>query len=607
MVNRNTVMRQIKRILFSLFMTMSVEAAVASPWPTGVTDRVEVVTGQTIKINILDNDLGEGLFVKSANESSITWGRISISEDKKSVTYTPNYDYEGFDSFWYVLEDAEGRTNAAEVNIYVSKVAWSKANNDTAKAAYTGVFGIPVLDNDEGTELKVVSVNEWSTNKGKVWIDVDGKVKYQQVGEPRGEQIDEFWYVTEDKWGRKNAAKVTVALSESFSGEWPTANPDVAVAKNGLKAMIPVLDNDIGFGLKLKETDIGTEKGGHTAIVDRVIRYSPPKGFTGTDAFWYVFEDSLGRLNSARVEVEVTQNTKLSVVEFCGNTYETDGTVENTNLTNRIPVPTENRYVSLGSPDFGNRGGYIDGRRYYREGSLETGFSLWIDFDGMIAKVEESSAGENLYFVGAYNNHAYYAQGRHLYAHDGYESVDLGNRFEGIVDSSNEDQEGVIRSVARGNALYITAEISAPAPFVSKRNDWRISDGLDLNLFWRGNVNLWLSDVSSPRAIRRDISQLTYFNGYGYRFNHSHNDSTEYWYQNYTVDQIDGEVLAEIAYGAAGEIIENNDRLFIVTEPFSVDREGLYTTPGKLYVIDNYNESDSFVELAVCGDDEVMD
>lgn len=590
-------MKKLTKMLLFLLAVVSMEIAVASPWPQGTVDLTEAVNGQVVSLNVLENDVGDGLFIRSVNESSLMWGRVFINPGKKSVSYTPRYGYEGYDQFWYVLEDEQGRTNASYVSIEVKNLPWSVAKNDSANAAYTGVISIPVLDNDEGTELRVVSVNEWSTNKGKVWLTENGVVKYQQVGEPRGEQIDEFWYVNEDKWGRKNAAKVVITLSESFSGEWPTANPDFAEAKNGLRAMIPVLDNDVGDGLALKGVDIGTEKGGRTEIVDKVIRYSPPKGFSGTDAFWYVFEDSLGRLNSARVEVEVSENTKLSVVEFCGSTYETDGTIENTTFSDRTPVPTVTRYLSLDGTDFVS-GGEIDGRRYFREGTEEAGYSLWMEQDGETIKLIEPDIGQSLYFVGAYNKHVYFAQGRLLLAHDGSKTTNMGDLFESIVDSSNDDQEGVISSEARDNALYITALIGTTEIFDTQESRWRISDGLDLNLYNQGTLGR--SFPETDNYFQMDISQLTYFNGFDYRFNYRHNDAEDFWYRNYTVDKADLDVLDEIVSGAAGEIIENNHRLFVKTAPFSTQRDGLNVVSGKLYVIDDYNEESSFVELATC-------
>ena len=97
-------------------------------WPDAIADSVTVNKNTPTKINVLVNDVGEGLSLKSVNTSSVNWGTISINGDK--ALYTPRYDFTGEDEFWYVFEDAWGRTNSAKVSIMV-KAPNAVALNDT--------------------------------------------------------------------------------------------------------------------------------------------------------------------------------------------------------------------------------------------------------------------------------------------------------------------------------------------------------------------------------------------------------------------------------------------------------------------------------------------
>jgi hypothetical protein len=576
--------------------------ASASPWPVGQNDSINAVAGQSVPISVLRNDVGESLTIKSVNESSVGWGRITISEDKQSVVYTPRYGFEGEDEFWYVLEDNDGRTNAAKVIVSVNNLAWPIANIDSANAHYNEVISVPVLDNDYSVagRISIVSANEWSVDQGKVWIGDDNEIKYQQVGEPRGDQTDEFWYVMEDELGRKNAAKVTVYLTEDTAALTISGKDDVAEASNGLRAIIPVLANDTGNELTLKVADAQTQQGGDAAIIGSVIRYTPPLGYSGTDSFSYTIEDNQGRTSSANVIVKVTKNTELSVVEYCGSTYETDGTLAGTALTDRTPVATESKYLALGNEDFIEQQLSFNGKRYYREGSLQAGMTLWFEVDGNTVKFEQAAVDEYMYIVGAYNEQLYYVKGQRLYAYDGELTKDLTDQLGSVVRFS-EGSSYNVTGEARGDALYLTTRSSEGLfPQAVKLTYWRISDGLGLNLFATGDIISRYEDLFIPSRIQMDNSELTYFNGFDYRFSHQHNDSEEFWSQFYWVQRTDGDVLMENEFGAAGEMIEDNNRLFIKTAAYTTDRLGLINEPSRLLVIDN--QSGGFIELATCED-----
>lgn len=586
-----------KTFFYSALVVASVGSAYAGPWPVGIYDEATALNKKATVIPVIANDTGDNLFVSSVNASSKRWGKVSINEDKKSVTYT-SYSA-GEDEFWYVLEDDQGRKNAARVTIKVVSNAWPKASSDTAKAAYNEIITIAVLDNDTGTGLTLKSANKWSADYGKVWIEGD-QIKYQQVGEPRGDITDEFWYVFEDQWKRTNAGKVTVSVSNNPTTPWPKANVDTAEAKNGLVAMIPVLANDRGDGLTITETNSWTHNGGKTDIVEDLIRYTPPKNFTGTDHFWYDFEDKFGRTNSAKVTVEVTQNTALSIVEFCGVNYETDGTAGNTVETNQEPTEAIPQYLAIGGVDFVEQGGVIGNRRYYIKGTQEAGLSLWVEIDGSQTKLVDAEAGEALSLVGAYNKHAYYSKGLNLFAHDGQKVTDLGYLFGGIDGDIGTQQypiEYSIVGLAANNALYIKAITSNANVMTYTTKEWRLSNGLDLTMVWidkKANVYNDLVSVGSTVLNVTDETQLTYFSGFEYskqwRRNYWNSDS----YDKSLVVADRNEELKRVIIDSDvwdnTNIVENNNRLFIV--------QGNNETGGKLYAIDPFDRS--FDELASC-------
>ena len=585
-------MKRVSKAVLSVLAACSVSTTFASPWPVGINDEATAVYRQATVIPVIPNDIGENLYIAEVNTTSLRLGSVRINEDKLSVTYTSANATE--DEFWYVLKDDQGRTNAAKVTVSISDNNWPAANTDTAEATYNEVITIPVLDNDTGTELTLSSVNEWSSDQGKVWIE-DNQVKYQQVGEKRGDITDEFWYVFEDKWGRKNAAKVTISLNDEPTTAWPTAVADAAEAKKGTNVLIPVLANDEGEGLTLTKTNAWSQNGGKTQIVEDLIRYTPPQNFTGTDVFWYDFEDKFGRKNSTQVTVDVAPNTALSVVEFCGTNYETDGTSENTVLTSLSPTPYVAPYQLLDITEVsGETGAEIAGRRYYVEGDEETGFSVWTEFDGAVSKVVDAPVGKPVYLVGAYNQSMYFAQGFNLFAHNGDELTDLGYLFDDIIDSSNENEEYSINSNTEGGVLRVTAVSNNSVERVIKTNQWRVADGLDLQMvpmhraLTETSVDAWLPNVFVTR-----VYDYKYFNGLDYRFQYRYDWSAETGDVNENSFAINDreEVVGKLVGSSTGDMVENNNRLFVSI----VNNENESST---LYAIDNFNNN--LIEIANC-------
>lgn len=185
-------------------------------WPVAVTDKANHENSDPLTLSVLENDIGANLFIKSVNIWSLNGGKISISADKKSLTYQtliPQSEWPVSDEFWYVLEDGWGRTNSAKVNIllgYQTKpAAWPDAATDTAVVIKNQPTKINVLANDTGVGLSLKSVNTSSVKWGTISINGD-KALYTPRYDFTGD--DEFWYVFEDAWGRTNSAKVSLTV-----------------------------------------------------------------------------------------------------------------------------------------------------------------------------------------------------------------------------------------------------------------------------------------------------------------------------------------------------------------------------------------------------------
>ena len=401
-----------------LLSSSLVSVANASPWPVAVVDKASAVSQQTIDIPVIANDIGTGLQIIQVNTTTKRLGRASINSGKQAINYRSASGFVGEDSFWYAFKDSQGRTNSAKVTINVTAQQpkppqWPKAVNESPQVKYNTPTVIAVLANDNGVGLTIKQVNTSTVKGGKVSISSDGKkVVYTPPKDFSGN--DEFWYVFEDAWSRTNAGKVTPVVKNNTSSPWPTATPDSASTVSPNSVLIPVLNNDIGEGLKLKAVNATTVKLGKASIVGSSIRYVPRAGFTGQDSFWYSFEDVNGRANSTQVFVDVkTGNAQLSSIQFCGANYFTDGTAANTNTSNnaldpnRVQLDTNANVEGFTSP----AGAFatIGNDTYKLLTDATKGKRVVLERGGQVVAVIKDWEKGEIYGVGVRNNTFYFA------------------------------------------------------------------------------------------------------------------------------------------------------------------------------------------------------
>ncbi len=107
--------------------------------PVAVDDSVRVIANEEalIPVSINDSDLNADDTLSVSGVSTANNGTVSVVGNQ--VSYTPNADFTGVDSFTYTIADSEGATDVATVNIVVD------LDDDTL----TGTSGADVLIGDD--------------------------------------------------------------------------------------------------------------------------------------------------------------------------------------------------------------------------------------------------------------------------------------------------------------------------------------------------------------------------------------------------------------------------------------------------------------------------
>ncbi len=180
-------------------------------------DDSEITNENTaVVIDVLNNDFDAD--ADSLSVKGVTVPVNGVAETNGiSITYTPNTDFIGIDSFSYSVEDGVGGTATALVSIEVVVVNDPPvANNDSAEVLIGGSVSIPVLNNDtdpEGATLSIISVN--NGNKGTASLNpADNTVTYQ-AGSRRGG--DSFTYTIEDDGGLTATTTVNISIVRKLS------------------------------------------------------------------------------------------------------------------------------------------------------------------------------------------------------------------------------------------------------------------------------------------------------------------------------------------------------------------------------------------------------
>jgi VCBS repeat-containing protein len=189
----------------------------------------------------------------------------TLSGTAPNLTYTPDKNFNGSDSFLFKVNDGIADSAPATVSITVASVNDPPVANDDAAATRedTPIDTIDVLANDTDIDnegrylyLDTLSLSEVTQGKnGLVAINPDGSLRYSPDENFFG--TDEFTYTVADNKGAESSAKVTVTVSGVNDAPAITSTPVTTAAAGtqyayDVNAVDPDLTNTLTFSLTTK-------------------------------------------------------------------------------------------------------------------------------------------------------------------------------------------------------------------------------------------------------------------------------------------------------------------------------------------------------------------
>ncbi|ELB2038827.1 tandem-95 repeat protein, partial [Vibrio parahaemolyticus] len=211
-------------------------------------DSTNVVEDTPTIINVLGNDTfeGDGKVVSLDTNNGPANGTVSVNPDG-SVTYTPNDNYQGTDSFTYIVTSG-GVSESTTVSVDVTPVNDAPvAKDDIATTQEDTAVTIDVLPNDSDVDGDKLSIESASVPKEQGTVEVvDGKLVFTPAENFNGDA--EITYTVTD--GQlTDEAKVTVTVNPV--NDAPTIKVDAvesltedAVNTDTVVATLTVRDTD---------------------------------------------------------------------------------------------------------------------------------------------------------------------------------------------------------------------------------------------------------------------------------------------------------------------------------------------------------------------------
>lgn len=339
--------------------------------PVQQDDAVSTDEDLAITIDVLANDSdieGDDLAVSIATNA--VHGSLVLNDDN-TVTYTPNTDYNGTDSFTYTVSDGNGGTSIATVNLTIDPV------NDTPISVVDlittdedAAIIINVLANDSDVDGDVLTVTSVAgALNGSVVINVDNTLIYTPNVDYNGSET--LSYTIDD--GNGGVVTEYVHITINPVNDAPVAQDDVFEGDQDINITGNLLsDNGNGADsdpdgdiIAVVAQNITTANGAVVISTNGNFIYTPNAGYFGTDSFSYTLEDGQGGVNTATANITLiatnrppsAQDDMFDLTrdnELSGNVLLNDSDVDGDALTTQASVITTSQGGSVAMTSTGD-------------------------------------------------------------------------------------------------------------------------------------------------------------------------------------------------------------------------------------------------------------
>ncbi len=314
-----------------------------------VADKATVVEDTPTIIKVLGNDTFEGddKVVSLDTNNGPANGTVSVNPDG-SVTYTPNDNYHGADSFTYIVTSG-GVSESTTVNVDVTPVNDAPvAKDDIATTQEDTVVTIDVLPNDSDVDGDKLSIESASVPKEQGTVEVvDGKLVFTPAENFNGD-AEITYTVTDGALTDQATVKVTVnAVNDTPVVESNIADQTLAedftpytIDLNTAFSDVDNVDGELTFS-------VSGNSNIQVAIVNGIATITPTADWNGSETLTFTATDPSGESISQTVNftvapvadivadsVTVVEDTPTIIKVLGNDTFEGDDKVVSLDTNN---------------------------------------------------------------------------------------------------------------------------------------------------------------------------------------------------------------------------------------------------------------------------------
>ncbi|MCR9515545.1 tandem-95 repeat protein, partial [Vibrio alginolyticus] len=273
-----------------------------------VADNATVVEDTPTIIKVLGNDTFEGddKVVSLDTNNGPANGTVSVNPDG-SVTYTPNDNYHGADSFTYIVTSG-GVSESTTVNVDVTPVNDAPvAKDDTAVTDEDTPVTIDVLPNDTDIDGDTLSIESASVPEAQGTVEiVDGKLVFTPAENFHGD-AEISYTVTDGSLTDQATVNVTVnAVNDTPVVESSIADQTLAedftpysINLNTAFSDVDNVDGELTFS-------VSGNSNIQVAIVNGIATFTPTADWNGSEALTFTATDPSGESVSQTVNFTIT-------------------------------------------------------------------------------------------------------------------------------------------------------------------------------------------------------------------------------------------------------------------------------------------------------------
>ncbi len=291
--------------------TVTVSVTPVNDPPVAADDATSTLEDTSVLVNVVGNDHDiDGPTIAVSAVADPPHGSASVTSATE-VTYTPDINFNGVDTFTYTLSDGSLTSTATVTVTVTAQNDGPIAANDSATTTEDTPVDVFVLANDtdvDGNTLSIASVGPVPAH-GTAAVDGD-HITYTPAPDFCG--VDSFGYTVTD--GSLTAAATVVPVGVRCVNDPPAAHDDAFLATEDTPASIEVLANDTDpDGDSLSLVSVTDPPHGTASVASTgVANYAPDPNFCSSgspaavDTFGYTVSDNHGGSSTGTVTVMVT-------------------------------------------------------------------------------------------------------------------------------------------------------------------------------------------------------------------------------------------------------------------------------------------------------------